>query len=51
MKNLKALREIMAEEIWLKYYNQVLFEKALITVEERDKMILLIENRCDRKRK
>ena len=51
MQNLEAKHEIMAEEIWMKYYNEVLFEKKLITVEQRDKMILAIESRCDRKRK
>ena len=51
MKNLDAQYQIMAEEMWLKYYNRVLFEKKLISEEQRNKMILAIESRCDRKRK
>lgn len=51
MKNLDAQHKIMSEEMWLKYYNNYLFENNLISVEQRDKMILAIESRCGQKRK
>lgn len=35
----------MAEELWLDYFNRVLFEKGVITERERNRMALLIENR------
>lgn len=35
----------LAEELWLDYYNRVLFEKGVITEREHCRMALLIENR------
>jgi len=35
----------VSEEIWLNYYNQVLFSQAIITEHERSKMALLIAAR------
>jgi len=34
-----------AEQIWLAYFNRVLFEKGIITESERNKMALKIESR------
>ena len=44
-------KNIMAEEIWLNYYNDILFEKKIITEAERNKMKNLISSRCESKRK
>ena len=44
-------RQIMAEEIWLNYFNNVLFDKKIITEDERNKMKNLISSRCDNKRR
>ena len=33
---------VLVEEAWLKYYNQVLFEKGVITERERNLMINMI---------
>lgn len=38
-------KKAIIEEIWLKYYNQVLFEKGLITQRERSLMIHRIDAR------
>lgn len=38
-------RRKMAEQIWLHYFNRVLFEKGLITERERNRMTQRIENR------
>ena len=35
-------KEIVASRTWLHYYNQVLFERGLITERERNKMALKI---------
>jgi len=35
-------KNINVKEIWLNYFNQVLFEKGIITEEERNKMKLEI---------
>lgn len=34
----------LAEQIWLHYYNQVLFEKGIITENERNRMKNLINS-------
>ena len=44
-------RNIMAEEIWLNYFNTYLYEHKLITEEQRNKMRNEITFRCNRKRK
>ena len=44
-------KNIMAEEIWLNYFNYVLFDKKIITEDERNKMKHFISSRCDNKRK
>lgn len=31
-------KKTIAEQIWLQYYNQVLFERGVITEEERNRM-------------
>lgn len=38
-------KKVIAEEMWLKYYNQTLFEKGLITERERNLMINRIDAR------
>lgn len=38
-------KKAIIEEIWLKYYNQVLFEEGLITQRERSLMIHRIDAR------
>jgi len=43
-----ALKKIMAEDIWLNYFNNVLFEKSLITESERNKMKHLIREQTAR---
>lgn len=37
---------INAREIWLSYFNKVLFEKGLITEKEKNKMANLIYKQC-----
>lgn len=37
---------INAREIWLTYFNKVLFEKGLITEKEKNKMANLIYKEC-----
>ncbi len=37
---------INAKEIWLTYFNKVLFEKGLITEKEKNKMANLIYKEC-----
>ena len=34
----KDQKRTIAEQIWLQYYNQVLFERGVITEEERNRM-------------
>jgi hypothetical protein len=41
-------KKIFVEEAWLKYYNQVLFEKGMITERERNLMINKIDARTAR---
>lgn len=43
-------RNLMAEEIWLNYFNSYLYEHKLITEEQRNKMRNEITFRCNRKR-
>ena len=38
-------KKVLIEEAWLKYYNQVLFEKGIITERERNLMINKIDTR------
>ena len=38
-------KKVLIEEAWLKYYNQVLFEKGIITKWERNLMINKIDAR------
>ena len=38
-------KKAIVEETWLKYYNQVLFEKGMITERERNLMIHKIDAR------
>lgn len=44
-------KDIMAEEIWLNYFNNYLYEHKVITEDERNKMKNQISFRSDRKRK
>lgn len=37
---------VNAKEIWLSYFNKVLFEKGIITEKEKNKMSNLIYKRC-----
>ena len=38
--------ELNVKEIWLNYFNQVLFEKGLITDKEKNRMNNLIYTNC-----
>lgn len=40
-----------AKEIWLCYFNQVLFDKGLITEKEKNKMNNLIYKQCHSQKK
>ena len=42
---LERCRKIAAEESWLKYFNQVLFDQGMITEWERNQMINKIHAR------
>ena len=42
-------KRILLEEAWLKYYNQVLYEKGLITERERNLMINRIDSRTPKR--
>lgn len=44
-------RTIMAEEIWLNYFNTYLYEHKLISEDTRNKMRNEITFHCDRKRR
>lgn len=46
--NTTAVKKILAEELWLDYFNNVLFEKTLITESERNKMKRLIREQSER---
>lgn len=41
-------KKAIVEEAWLKYYNQALFEKGMITERERNLMINKIDARTTR---
>lgn len=41
----EAQRKAVAERIWLHYYNRVLFEKGVISEEERNRMSSRIDAR------
>ena len=43
--NPEQQKKLLVEEAWLKYYNQVLFEKGLISERERILMINKIDAR------
>ena len=38
-------KKVLIEEAWLKYYNQVLFDRGMITEQERNLMINKIDAR------
>ena len=38
-------KKLIGEELWLRYYNRILFEKGLITEQERNRMITKINER------
>ena len=38
-----------AKEIWLTYFNNILFEKGIITEKEKNKMSSLIYQQCNKK--
>lgn len=42
----KIDKKRLAEQIWLAYFNQILFEKGIITEKERNKMALKIEQKA-----
>jgi len=44
-------RRIVAEEIWLRYFNDTLLQKGLITKQQHLKMILQIQEETERKKK
>lgn len=39
-------RKQLAEEMWLLYFNQTLFEQGIITESKRNQMLHLITSRC-----
>ena len=41
----KSTKKNTAEQIWLQYFNNVLFEKGLITEQDRNKMANEIKSR------
>ena len=41
----RSQEQLVAEEIWLKYFNEYLFQKQLISETQRNKMIALINRR------
>ena len=43
--SIEQQKNVLVEEAWLKYYNQVLFEKGVITERERNLMINMIDAR------
>ena len=43
----KMRRQKMAEKLWLYYFNDVLCKKGLISQEERQRMILRIDEEYD----
>lgn len=50
MSDLKKQRKkMLAEELWLNYFNSILFEKGPITESERNRMTILIADRSSGK--
>lgn len=43
--DIERRKKVLAEEFWLKYFNQTLFEQGQITERERDRMINRIDAR------
>lgn len=43
-------RQIIAEELWLRYFNDVLFQEGLINKEEYLRMIRRIQEETERKK-
>ena len=41
-----SIKQAVSNEIWLNYFNQILFEKNLITEAERNKMKNMISLKC-----
>ena len=44
-------KKLIGEELWLRYYNRILFEKGLITEQERNRMITKINERSTKIRR
>jgi len=44
-------RRIVAEEIWLRYFNDTLLQKGLITKQQHLRMILKMQEETERKKK
>jgi len=44
-KSTTQQKQDLAAQLWLSYYNQVLYEKGLITEQERSRMALKINSR------
>lgn len=42
-------KQVIIEQLWLTYYNDTLFEKGLITEDERNQMLRMIQNRTSAK--
>lgn len=40
------VEQVNAKEIWLNYFNSVLYEKGIISEAERNKMTQLIRKKC-----
>ena len=38
-------KQVIIEQLWLTYYNDTLFAKGLITEDERNRMVRMIQNR------
>ena len=38
-------KRLLAEQLWLHYYNQILFDKGLISEQERNSMTIRINHR------
>ena len=44
--NLASIQQVAAlEQLWLTYYNDTLFEKGIITEEQRNRIRVMIKNR------
>ena len=51
-KNLASIQQVAAlEQLWLTYYNDTLFEKGIITEEQRNRIRVMIKNRPPNKTK